>query len=199
MLILCICIGIAHLMLGFVAGFRNAWVQHGPKHAILEKGGWCLILGGFAIFAFSFVPRMIAGEGMQFTDAQSLVGLALLAAGVAMAVSMEGINALLEIPSMSGNILSYTRIYAIGLSSIGIAMAFNEYMAVPALEAGGLSIALGGLVLFAGHTLNLGLGLIGPLIQTLRLHYVEFFSKFYRGGGMQFNPLKYKRKHTKEV
>jgi len=199
MLILCVCIGIVHLMLGYIAGFRNAWVQHGPKHAILEKGGWCMILAGFSLFAFSFVPRMIAGEGLQFTDTQSLVGLALLGAGVIMAFSVEGINAILELPSLSGNLLSYTRIYAIGLSSIGIAMAFNEYMAIPALEAGGISIILGVLVLIAGHTMNLGLGLIGPLIQTLRLHYVEFFSKFYKGGGIQFNPLKYRRKHTKEV
>jgi V/A-type H+-transporting ATPase subunit I len=199
MLIFCVWLGVAHLMLGYLAGFRNVWVKHGLKHAILEKGGWCLILAGFTLFAFSAMPKLISGAGLQFTDPQALVGLGLLAAGVAMAFTVEGMNAVLELPSMSGNLLSYTRIYAIGLSSIGIAMAFNEYMAMPAIESGGIGILIGIAVLVGGHAMNLALGVIGPLIQTLRLHYVEFFTKFYKGGGLKFNPLKYIRKHTKEV
>ncbi|MDD4307583.1 MAG: V-type ATP synthase subunit I [Thermoplasmata archaeon] len=199
MLILCIWIGVAHLMLGYIAGFRNVWVQHGLKHAILEKGGWCLILAGLTLFAFSIVPAMISGAGLQFTDPQAVAGLVIMFMGVGMAFAVEGINTVLELPGLTGNLLSYTRIYAIGLSSVGIALAFNEYMAVPAIEAGGIGIIIGVLVLVAGHALNIGLGIIGPLIQTLRLHYVEFFTKFYKGGGIKFNPLRYNRKHTKEV
>jgi len=199
MLIFCIWIGVAHLMLGYMAGFKNVWVKHGLKHAILEKGGWCVILTGFTIFAFSFVPNLISSGGMQFTDTTTLFGLGLLAVGVVMAFSVEGINAVLELPGLSGNLLSYTRIYAIGLSSVKIAWAFNEVMAVPALESGGIGILIGIVVLVGGHALNLALGMIGPLIQTLRLHYVEFFTKFYKGGGSKFNPLRYSRKHTKEV
>jgi V/A-type H+-transporting ATPase subunit I len=199
MLVLCVLIGVAHLMLGMMIGLRNAWVAHGAKHAILEKGGWILILAGLTLFSFSAVPKLLSGEGLQFTDAQSLFGLAMLATGVAMAFAIEGINTILELPGLMGNLLSYSRIYAIGLSSVGIALAFNEYMAIPALEAGGIGVVIGVLVLIAGHALNLGLGIIGPLIQTLRLHYVEFFTKFYKGGGVKFNPLRYNRKHTKEV
>jgi V/A-type H+-transporting ATPase subunit I len=199
MLILCVWIGIGHLMLGYIAGFRNVWVQHGLKHAILEKGGWCLILVGLTLFAFSAMPRLISGEGIQFNDPQAIAGIALLGTGVAMAFAVEGINTLLELPGLSGNLLSYTRIYAIGLSSIGIALAFNENLAMPAIESGGLGIIIGVAVLIGGHALNLALGIIGPLIQTLRLHYVEFFTKFYKGGGIKFNPLRYVRKHTKEV
>ncbi|MDO9538178.1 MAG: hypothetical protein Q7J68_07650, partial [Thermoplasmata archaeon] len=199
MLIFCVWVGIAHIMLGYILGFKNVWVKHGLKHAILEKGGWCLILAGLTLFAFSAMPKLIAGEGIQFNDPQAIVGLVLLCSGIAMAFMVEGINTLLELPGLSGNLLSYTRIYAIGLSSIGIAMAFNEYMAMPALESGGFGIIIGIAVLVGGHSLNLALGIIGPLIQTLRLHYVEFFTKFYKGGGIKFNPLKYSRKYTKEV
>jgi V/A-type H+-transporting ATPase subunit I len=142
---------------------------------------------------------MIAGDGLQFTSTQAIAGLVILAVGVAMAFTVEGINTVLELPGLTGNLLSYTRIYAIGLSSVGIALAFNEYMAVPAIEAGGIGIIIGGLVLVAGHALNIGLGIIGPLIQTLRLHYVEFFTKFYKGGGVKFNPLNIRRKYTKEA
>jgi len=112
---------------------------------------------------------------------------------------VEGINSVLELPGLASNLLSYTRIYAIGLSSVGIALAFNENMAMPAIEGGGIGVALGIIILIMGHSLNLALGLMGPLIQTLRLHYVEFFSKFYIGGGEKFNPLRYRRKYTKEA
>ncbi len=199
MLILCVWIGIFHLMLGYIIGFRNVWIQHGLKHAVLEKGGWCLILTGLTLFAFSAMPRLISGEGISFDDPQALAGIILLGTGVAMAFAVEGMNTLLELPSLSGNLLSYTRIYAIGLSSIGIALAFNENLAMPAIESGGIGIIIGIAVLVGGHALNLALGIIGPLIQTLRLHYVEFFTKFYKGGGIKFNPLRYDRKHSKEV
>jgi len=199
MLILCVWIGIFHLMLGYIIGFRNVWIQHGLKHAVLEKGGWCLILTGLTLFAFSAMPRLISGEGISFGDPQAIAGIALLGTGMAMAIAIEGINTLLELPGLSGNLLSYTRIYAIGLSSIGIALAFNENLAMPAIESGGIGIIIGAAVLVGGHALNLALGIISPLIQTLRLHYVEFFTKFYRGGGIKFNPLRYDRKHTKEV
>ena len=199
MLIFCVWIGIAHIMLGFIVGFKNIWMQHGIKKAILEKGGWILILIGLTLFAFSAMPDLIAGNGIQFANTQIILGIVFLLTGIIMAFMIEGINTLLELPGLSGNLLSYTRIYAIGLSSIGIAMAFNEEMAIPAIDGGGFGIVIGALVLVAGHTLNLGLGIIGPLIQTLRLHYVEFFTKFYKGGGTKFNPLKYNRKYTKEV
>ena len=199
MLVFCVWVGVAHIMLGYIVGFRNAWMQHGIKTAILEKGGWILILTGLTLFAFSAMPDLIAGGDIQFTSPQVMLGIALLLTGVIMAFMIEGINTLLELPGLSGNLLSYTRIYAIGLSSMGIAMAFNEEMALPAIEGGGFGIVIGIGVLVAGHALNLGLGIIGPLIQTLRLHYVEFFTKFYKGGGTKFNPLKYNRKYTKEV
>ena len=199
MLIFCVWVGVAHIMLGYIVGFRNVWIQHGLKTAILEKGGWILILSGLTLFAFSAMPVLIAGGDIDFTSPQIIIGISLLLTGILMAFMVEGINTLLELPGLSGNLLSYTRIYAIGLSSMGIAMAFNEEMAMPAIESGGIGIVLGILVLVVGHTLNLGLGIIGPLIQTLRLHYVEFFTKFYKGGGTKFNPLKYNRKYTKEV
>ena len=132
-------------------------------------------------------------------DPVMLAGLGLLIAGVVMTATVEKINGILELPGLASNLLSYTRIFAIGLSSIGIALAFNENMAMPAIESGGVGILIGGVILVMGHALNIGLGIIGPLIQSLRLHYVEFFTKFYKGGGVKFNPLNVRRKYTKEV
>jgi V/A-type H+-transporting ATPase subunit I len=89
----------------------------------------------------------------------------------------------LELLGTVGNILSYLRIAAIGLSSVYLAQVANELAGL----TGNLLIGL----IIAGlfHALNLVLGTFSPTIQSLRLHYVEFFSKFYQGGGQPFYPF----------
>jgi V/A-type H+-transporting ATPase subunit I len=83
-----------------------------------------------------------------------------------------------------GNILSYARIMAIGMASVVLSLM--------ASLLGGMmgSIVLAILVVVLVNALNLALGIIDPTIQGLRLHYVEFFSKFYLGGGTPFAPFK---------
>ncbi len=81
-----------------------------------------------------------------------------------------------------GNVLSYLRIAAIGLASVYLARVANELGAAAPLLIG-LVVA----TLF--HTLNLALGAFSPTIQSLRLHYVEFFGKFYEPGGKEFSPF----------
>jgi len=80
------------------------------------------------------------------------------------------------------NVLSYLRIAAIGLASVFLARVANELGAAAPLLLG-LTIA----ALF--HALNLALGTFSPTIQALRLHYVEFFDKFYEPGGEPFAPF----------
>jgi V/A-type H+-transporting ATPase subunit I len=89
----------------------------------------------------------------------------------------------LELLETVGNVLSYLRIAAIGLSSV--------YLAQVANELGGITgnILLGLIIATLFHALNLVLGTFSPTIQSLRLHYVEFFSKFHEGGGQPFQPF----------
>jgi V/A-type H+-transporting ATPase subunit I len=199
MLMFCVFIGVAHLLLGYAIGLYNVRAEHGLRTAILEKGGWILTLIGLVMFAVVALPNLLSGVGLPFDNMIMLSGIVLLVAGIIMTATVEKINGVLELPGLASNLLSYTRIFAIGLSSIGIALAFNEKMAMPAIEGGGAGIAVGVLILIMGHALNIGLGIIGPLIQSLRLHYVEFFTKFYKGGGVKFNPLSIRRKYTKEA
>jgi V/A-type H+-transporting ATPase subunit I len=200
MLIFCVYVGVVHLFIGYGIGLYNVRAEHGLKTAILEKGGWILTLVGLVVVLVTALnENMLSGGDIPLGNPMLLAGIATIIAGVIMTAMVEKINGILELPGLASNLLSYTRIFAIGLSSIGIALAFNEEMAMPAIESGGLGVVIGVLILILGHALNIALGIIGPLIQSLRLHYVEFFTKFYRGGGVKFNPLGIRRKHTKEA
>ena len=185
--------------MGYAIGVYNVRAEHGLRTAILEKGGWILTLVGLVMFAVTALPGLLDGSGLPMGNIVLLAGIAIMVTGIVMTAVVEKINGILDLPGLASNLLSYTRIFAIGLSSIGIALAFNEEMALPAIRGGGIGIILGILILVMGHGLNIALGIIGPLIQSLRLHYVEFFTKFYKGGGVKFNPLSIRRKHTKEV
>jgi V/A-type H+-transporting ATPase subunit I len=81
-----------------------------------------------------------------------------------------------------GNVLSYLRIAAIGLASVYLARVANELGAVGPLWMGVIVAAL-------FHALNLALGTFSPTIQALRLHYVEFFGRFFEEGGNAFRPF----------
>jgi len=200
MLIFCVYIGVVHLLIGYIIGLYNVRAEHGLRTAILEKGGWILTLVGLVIVLVTALKEgMLSGGDIPLGNPMLLAGIATIVTGIIMTAIVEKINGILELPGLASNLLSYTRIFAIGLSSIGIALAFNEEMAMPAIDSGGIGIALGVIILVMGHALNIALGIIGPLIQSLRLHYVEFFTKFYKGGGVKFNPLSVRRKYTKEV
>lgn len=183
-------IGVVHLNLGFLIGFRNEAISHGLKVAVLEKISWIVLQLGIAIFAIAAFGY-IAPFGERIGAAVAVFGLAMLIAG-------EGGTAILELPSILSNTLSYTRLAAVGLSSVGIAFAVNNIVTEMLFPKGGIFIILGIVVLLIGHVVNTILGVIAPGLHALRLQYVEFFTKFYSGGGRKFNPFGYDRKYTEE-
>ncbi len=90
----------------------------------------------------------------------------------------------LEVLGTIGNILSYLRIAAIGLSSVYLAKLANDLAGLTG------SVVLGAIVAGLLHVLNLALGILSPTVQSLRLHYVEFFGKFFEPGGRSFTPFR---------
>jgi len=110
----------------------------------------------------------------------------------------EGAVGLTELPSLLSNVLSYSRLISIGVSSAGIALAVNRLSDALFFSKGGIFVIFGVLLLIAGHAINTVLGILDSGLQALRLHYVEFFTKFYRGGGMKYIPFGFERKYTEE-
>jgi V/A-type H+/Na+-transporting ATPase subunit I len=179
LMIMAIAIGIIHINWGLVAGFVNLLKNHGIKHALLEKGSWFVLQVGIGFIIASY---------QGYLTMHPLIGWLILGVSIFMLYKGEGIKGLIEIPGLLSNSLSYLRLMAIGLSSVSIAIVVNE-MAEGFFHEGGLLILAGILVMLVGHLLNILLGLFGSFLHSLRLHYVEFFSKFFHGSGLKYKPF----------
>ncbi|MGQ0536048.1 MAG: V-type ATP synthase subunit I [Methanobacteriota archaeon] len=208
LLVFSVVVAFAHLGLGLAFGIRNA-IHHSAKHAI-AKVGWVFVASGFfaqmmymarfnrvggAVFDTLHIPEAsIAVAGLEL----SYVTLFDLAVGTILLVATEGGMALLEIPSMLSNILSYTRLAGVAVAKGAMAVAFNSLFLVGMVQSGGglVLVLVGFLLLLLTQTLVFVLGLLSSGIQAIRLNYVEFFTKFYEGGGKPFSPFGRKRKHT---
>jgi V/A-type H+-transporting ATPase subunit I len=95
-----------------------------------------------------------------------------------------GIFGTIEVMSTVGNILSYARLMAIGMASVILAMVANRLGESFEIAIIGIIVAL------LLHALNIALAMFSPSIHSMRLHIVEFFSKFYEGGGVVYKPFK---------
>jgi V/A-type H+-transporting ATPase subunit I len=200
LLIISIVLGLLKVYLGYIMGFIQVYKQHGFKDAMFEKGGWITLLTGGILAILSGMQSMGVWNVLSPALLQPFlgIGLVLFLAGVIMIIKGEGVVYIMEIPTLLSNIMSYARLLAVGLSSVGIAVAFNKIGVDLFIKKGGFLIVIGIIILGLGHFINLLLGVIDPGLQSLRLHYVEFFTKFYEGGGIKYQPFGRKRKYTEE-
>ena len=178
-------LGFFHVNTALFLGFLNELKSHGLKHAIFAKLSWYLLQIAIAILALS---------SLGMVEIPMYVGYILFGITVVMLYIGEGIQGLIEIPAIFSNMLSYLRLGAVSLASVGLAVVVNENLAGPFLAKGGLWIIVGLLIFVVGHIINIALGIMGPFLHSIRLHYVEFFSKFFHGGGITFVPFGEKKK-----
>jgi len=96
-----------------------------------------------------------------------------------------------------GNILSYSRIMALGLVTAGLAMSVNilTLLVKDMFPVVGPVLAI--IVFIGGHTFSLAINTLSGFVHTMRLQFAEFFSYFYEGGGSKFEPLGYAGKYTR--
>lgn len=194
-------IGVLHLSLGYILGFYNKNKQHGMKDAFKEKAGWLMTLIGLFFIMLYLVDMMIqpiTWMGFPFLDLYLYIGIGLMIPGIAISYLAEGGGAILELPSLLSNVLSYTRLAAIGMSKAGMALAFNMIAIEMLAPSGGIMIVFAILVFVVGHLTIFMLAVISAGLHSVRLHYVELFTKFYTGGGLKFSPLRIVRKYTTE-
>jgi V/A-type H+-transporting ATPase subunit I len=174
LLYLSVGIGVFHVFLGLILGVVEAFRVRSRKHAIARAATMGTICALFILIAY--LAKLLPQE--FFTT-----GVVLILVSIPLLIYAEGFVGVLEIISVIGNILSYARLMAIGVSSAIIAMVANFF-------GGALgNIVVAAIIVLMLHALNLVLGIYSPTIQGLRLHYVEFFKQFFRYGGRQFVPF----------
>jgi V/A-type H+-transporting ATPase subunit I len=177
LLVFSLVLGAVHVVLGLLLGLWEA-ARSSRTAELLERGGSLVALLGVFVLAGVAVDRL-AGIAAFPAAAAIVVGLALL---VVPRGALGLIMGPLEFVGALGNVLSYLRVGAVGLASTYLALVANQLGALGPIWFG-LFVAL------FFHVLNLALASFSPMIQALRLHYVEFFSKFYEGGGQPFRPF----------
>lgn len=179
LLVLSVGVGVVHQVLGLLFGIWQAWQHHQRSH-LLERGGMLIGLLGLFLIVGIIVDWLPQGM-MTPAFAILIVGIVFLSTSMGWLGIFMGT---LEFIGLIGNVLSYLRIAAIGLASV--------YLAIVANEIAGMigSVVIGILIAVLIHALNIVLGAFSPSIQSLRLQYVEFFRKFYVGGGRPFEPFK---------
>lgn len=181
MLIFAIAMGIIHIYLGLIIGIINEINRKNKKH-VSEKVGMLLALSGI-ITAIALGLELIPAWTLYLIIVMVIAALVLIVYGA-------GAMGPMEIMSSVGNILSYARLMAIGLASVILAFVANKL-------GGEIQVlAVGILVAVLLHALNIVLAMFSPSIHSVRLHVVEFFSKFYKGGGITYKPFKKQRKGT---
>jgi V/A-type H+-transporting ATPase subunit I len=195
-------IGVVHCSVGSILGIKTELNYGEKKHAYFERLPVMLFQVFFAIALLGLVmgqmPMVILGAIVIVVS----IGM--------MVMGPEGAMGLAHVPSYVSNLISYLRLLAIGLASVGLAYAANQlafYVIMPMLSGGATNSAdftipaviVGMVVLVLVHFINFLLGILSPFMHPLRLHYVEMFTKFYsaHGGGVEYSPFGHVRRFLK--
>jgi len=177
-MIFAVAVGLGHVVLGLLLGFIQG-VKSKKRHLWLEKLGNLFVL-------LALIGALVTLKGWLPKEIFVSWGVVLFV-GVVLLIVGGGIGALAESIGSIGNILSYVRIAAIGLSSAILAAVATKFLDVLGMSIFGLFLAL------ALHLLNFVLAIAGSSLHSARLHYVEFLGKFYEGGGKPYKPFSRRR------
>ena len=207
MLIICFSLGVFHILFGLVLKMKLAFSRGDWKTAIYDSLSWMFILIGLIVFGISGViagfPAIIGKVGIYMALLGAVVILLFKGRESKNPVgrTAQGLFELYQISGYLSDILSYSRLFALGIATGVIATVFNNLCAMLMTSPNiimkiiGTAIAIVLLIVLQGF--GIAINTLGAFVHTARLQYVEFYGKFYEPGGRTFRPLGYRTKHVR--
>lgn len=192
-------IGYIQLLSGILVAFFYKLRQKRFIEAICAHLTWFVMLNCFAAYFFSTKQMLVPEAYGRFFLKFAIIPAILIVlfshneGGILGRLGM-GVFNLFSAIFYIGDILSYVRLMALGMVTAGLAVAINRF-GVMASDVKYVGPILAALVLVGGHAFNIGISALGAFVHTLRLQYVEFFPKFFEGGGRLFRPFTKKYDH----
>jgi len=189
-LIVALIFGLIHLNVGIFLSLIQCLKEKKIKEFLTVKSCWIPLQIGGGILIGSSILNMTFSEPIMY------LGIILSIIGFIQLLISVGPIGFFEITGYIGDWLSYSRLLALGLATAGMALAFNVVAKLLGEMIPFVGIIFTIILIIFAHMVNLGLQALGAGIHSLRLQYVEFFNRFYEGGGNAFSPFKIKRTYT---
>ncbi len=186
-LIIALIVGVLHLNMGLIFGTYNNLVRGDVREALGAQIVWFVLEAGVILLAVGY----LLGFGILLYS-----GVGILILSIIMLVYFNGFFGIMDLSGFLGNVLSYARLLALCLSTGGIAMTVNILSGICAEMIPVIGIIIAPIVFIGGQIANGAFQTLGAFINSLRLHYVEFFAQFYIGGSQKFKAFRAKRKFT---
>lgn len=194
--------GIIHMFVGIGVKAANLIRKKKYLDALFDAGFYYITFAGFALFLLPYAPKVDAVKAAPLVN----IGKYMLIIGIILLILTQGrskknffgkvlggVASLYDLVSFLSDVLSYSRLLALGLATGIIATIVNQMafmFDVPIVQ-----IILAIAVLAVGHSVNFSINALGAYVHSCRLQFLEFFGKFYTGGGEAFDPLKANTKY----
>ncbi len=191
-LIVALIFGLIHLNIGILLAIYQCYKNKDYKSLMTKHFTWILLqIGGGALIGEMLLHIWILGA-VEF-----YISIIFVIIGIILLLLNAGPLGLFDITGFIGDWLSYARLLALGLGTTGMALAFNVVGEIIPDIVPVVGVILVPIILIVTHLANLGIQTLGAGVHSLRLQYVEFFNRFYEGGGEKFKPFSIKRRYTK--
>ena len=198
-----IVLGAVQLLAGYALHSAKMFRNGKPLDAVFDSLFIFVLFGGLACIALDMLikpnaPLTTVGLALIIV---SLVGILCTAGrhnkGVVSKI-MGGFSGLYGLVNLLSDLLSYARLFGLGLASGAIGLAFNTlgslFFTIPVPVVG---YVIGFIILIPLHAFNLGIGVLGAYVHNARLQFLEFYGKFYEGDGRMFSPMGEKTKYVR--
>ena len=200
-LMLSLALGVVHIFYGLILKAYVNIKQGKVKDAIFDQVGWLWFLSSLMLLG-GVKTGKLPGSLLGFSYVMVVIGAGILVATQGreekniIKRALKGIMSLYDVMSYLSDVLSYSRLLALGMGTTVIAMIVNM-LAMMVGRTPYVGVVLMVIMLVFGHIFSILVNALGAFIHSTRLQYVEFFSKFYEGGAKAFEPFSINTKYTK--